>query len=568
MQAPGEIDTFDRLASRLSMEERQALLAKLSSYAVLSKEVLFHEEEVPPKVDVERQYKEAPWYTKLFLFILSLFKGKPPTKLFEDRLIASLGTMIEKKAPGLFDYRRNLLLSGFWDEIQSLKEAARFFYEALDISLNRDRGAFFSFLASLELDFVHRRLLTDTDPEAIGEGNPQLTDTDIKNTINRTLDSIFQNINDDERRIMYRNARSLHCLKELASFLFDRLSSAFAQDAQTKGVTAPTYLVLDQLYALNNVLFSLQDPPSMALLETLFIFMLQERNLESQIDLNTELKTLLSRAEESLGRIRQFNKRIPLTAIIRCASRNLVYMPQSITGGEDWFAVYRDYWKKQADERYSRYIHEKQRRELVQELQDFFKGNSIKNLQYAGDGPHKEGIPVRGAFSLAFLFTFYSVLFVEEINRVLKPILIDGEFYKKENRTEFTEAYNELLKLGDTIRSFDNKLSPTGDLGKLYDLARQEITALSIKRRKIQTLENEASDEAAGIIDRAGKALKSLVAVLGGIIKGEAGGRYDSLVNLGSLAGRNGAYLAALKQVQEKLERALHLLTEISKTDF
>jgi hypothetical protein len=77
----------------------------------------------------------------------------------------------------------------------------------------------------------------------------------------------------------------------------------------------------------------------------------------------------------------------------------------------------------------------------------------------------------------------------------------------------------------------------------------------------------EASEEAAEIIDRAGKAIKSLVAVLGGIIKGEAGGRYDSLVNLGSLAGRNGSYLTVLKHVQEKLERALRLLTDISKAD-
>lgn len=567
MHATGEMDTFERLASRLSLEERQSLLAKLSSYALLSKEVLFHEEEVPPTVDVEHQYKEAPWYIKLFLMVLSFFKGKSPVKLYEDRLIASLGSMIEGRAPGLFDHRRNMLLSGFLDEIMFLKEAARFFYEALDISLNKDKGAFFSFLASLELDFIHRRLLTETDPESIAGGNPNLSDTDVKNTANRTLDSIFQTINEDERRIMYRNARSLHCLKELASFLFDRLISSFAQDGNTKALSSPTYLVLEQLYALNNILFSLQDPPSMALLETLFIFLLQERNLESQVDLQGELKTLLSRAEEALGRIRQFNKRIPLTAIIRCASRNLSYMPQTITGGEDWFAVYREYWKKQVDERYSRFMQEKHRRELNNELRDFFKGSSIKNLQYATERTNKEGVPVRGAFSLAFLLTFYSVLFVEDINKVLKPILIDGEFYKKENRTEFTEAYNELLKLGDTIRAFDQKLSPSGDLGKRYDIARQEITALSVKRRRIQTIEMEASEEAAEIVDRAGNALKSLIAVLGGVIKGEAGGRYDSLVNLGSLSGKNNSYLTLLNRVQQKLEKALHLLLDISKTD-
>ena len=194
------IDTFERLASQLSLEERQALLAKLTSYSVLSKEVLFHEEEIPPKVDVERQYNEEVLYYKLFLIILSFFKGKPVLKLYEDRLIASIGIHIEGRAPGLFDYRRNLLLSGFLEEIQSLKESARFFYEALDISLNRDKGPFFSFLASLELDFVHRRLLTETDPEAIAAGNSELTESDIRNTAYRTLEGIFQTINEDETR--------------------------------------------------------------------------------------------------------------------------------------------------------------------------------------------------------------------------------------------------------------------------------------------------------------------------------------------------------------------------------
>lgn len=562
------IDTFERLASQLSLEERQALLAKLTSYSVLSKEVLFHEEEITPRVDVERQYNEALWYYKLFLIILGFFKGKPALKLYEDRLIASVGIQIEGRAPGLFDYRRNILLSGFLEEIQSLKESARFFYEALDLSLNKDKGAFFSFLASLELDFVHRRLLTETDPEAIAAGNSELTESDIRNTAYRTLEGIFQTINEDERKVMYRNARSLHCLKELASFLFDRLASAFAQDVQVKGLTAPTYLVIDQLCALNNMLYSLQDPPPMTLLETLFVFMLQDRNVESQTDLALELKNLLARAEESLNRIRQFNKRIPLTDIIRCASRNLSYMPQIITGGEDWFVVYRDYWKKQVEERYARFIQEKRRSELTEELREFFKGTTIRSLQYASGATNSEGIPIRGTFSLAFLLTFYSVLFVEDINKVLKPILIDGEFYKKENRAEFTEAYNELLKLGDSIRAFDQKLSPTGELGKRYDLARQEISSLAMRRRKIQTIELEASDEASEIIDRASKALKSLVSVLGGIIKGEAGGRYDSLVNLGSLAGRSGTYLSLLKGTYQKLEMALNLLLEISREDF
>ncbi|MFQ3546945.1 MAG: DUF5312 family protein, partial [Termitinemataceae bacterium] len=47
-----DLDTFDRLVSQLSIEERQTLLAKLNDYALLSKEVLFNKEDIPASVAV------------------------------------------------------------------------------------------------------------------------------------------------------------------------------------------------------------------------------------------------------------------------------------------------------------------------------------------------------------------------------------------------------------------------------------------------------------------------------------------------------------------------------------
>ena len=67
-------------------------------------------------------------------------------------------------------------------------------------------------------------------------------------------------------------------------------------------------------------------------------------------------------------------------------------------------------------------------------------------------------------------------------------ITLDGEFYKKDNRVEFNDAYNDILKLGDSISRLETKLGPNGDYGQRYEQSRREITALTAKRRRLTSI--------------------------------------------------------------------------------
>lgn len=558
-----ESGTFDRLASTLSMDERRELLGKLSALSDFSRDRLYKEEDISETVDIEQRYQALSWFSKLLLMLIGVFKNKSPVEIYEDRLILKLGARIHTFSPGFFDPHRNMLLPGFLEEVKSLRDSARFFYDILDTGIGRDKGAFFAFLGSLEMDYTHRRLLNETDPIQIANVHITATENEVRQYANKALDEIIQGIDEEQRRTMYGNARSLQCLKELSSYLFDRFTSAFSPDQVSDGPSCPAYILHDQLCAMNNILYSLQDPPSIALLESLFVFTLQEKMHENEFDMNNETKNFLRRSEEALSRIRQFNERVPLTDLIRCTGRNLAYFPQAISGGEDWFVVYKEYWKRRIDENYNSYVKQRRKNELSDSFKQFLKGAAIRPLDFVQSEINPEGVPVRKAFSLSFLATFYKAVFMGDLNKTLKPILIDGEFYKRENRAEFTEAYNELLKLGDTIRGFDQKLSPTGDIGKRYAFVRSEISALPVKRRKTQALIAEAAEESEEIIEHSSKSLRSMVGILGGILQGEPGGRYDSLVNLGSLAGKSGSYVNALKAALQKIEKAIQLLIDI-----
>ena len=557
--------TFDHLASELSLDERRDLLRKLESQAIVSSAPLFTASDLPESVSIEHRFHESSFILKLWLRIAAVFKRKSPLKLFEEFLIARLGAAVEARTPGLFDYRRSLLLDRMYQELLSLKESSRFFYDALDGSVVRDKGAFFAFLASLELETAHKRLLSETDPATFAGTNSQASEADIRLAIHKALESILASLDETQRAAMYRNVRSLLCLKELASFFFDRALGAFSDTGDAK--TCPAYLLVDQMMMLNGILFSLEHPPSLSLLESLFVFDVQDQLGAEDFQILEETRKLVSRAEEALSRIRQFNQRVPLTAILRCASRNLEYLPSSIPGGEEWFATYREFWRKRIDERFSLFVRDRRKEQLEQSLGSFFGSRPLPHLDSI-QAAIPDGITVKKSFVLIFLFAFHRHIFIGDINKVLKTVLLEGEFYKKENRIEFTDAYNELLKLGDSIQSLDKKLLPSGDFGMRYEAVRKEMVALPLKRRKLASLHQEADAEAFGIVERALKALRTLANVFEGIINAEAGGRYDTLSNLSSLSGRGAStFLTSLRNAVQKMEKAIQMLNEIESLE-
>ncbi|MDR2103382.1 MAG: DUF5312 domain-containing protein [Treponema sp.] len=556
--------TFDQLAAELSLDERKNLLGKLSSHSSISSAPLYEEEEETNFKDVEARYAQLPWHCRLWCFLLSLFKAQPPVKVYENQQIAKLGREILESSPGLYDYQRSLLLTEFYNALQTLKEGARFFYTALDASVNRDKGAFYAFLGSLELGEIHNRLKIDTDPRIIVERNPQVPESEVRQLALGIMEDAIAEITEDQRKAMYHDARSLYCLKELAAFLFDRIIMAFSPDAAAQKYSCPANMVREQLLSLNNILYSIREPPPMPLLESLFVFILQERVGKSAFDINAEMRRLLSQAETAVVILREFNKQVPLTLILRCVSRDLSLTPKTISGGEDWFVVFRDYWKRHIEMQLAEYLNERRRQKMAETFRYFLKGTNLKMLGNTVSDTNPEGIPLKSALALSFLLSFYSAVFIKEINLIIRPILIDGEFYKPENRVEFTESYNDLIKLEDIIRKFEAELAPSGDYGKRYALAREEMSSLPVKRRKIQIVMEEVNEEADRIIEQTAKAMTTLRKILGEIIKKDGEGKYNALANMTKLMGKGNAFVTGLSESIEKLQKALQLLDDIA----
>jgi hypothetical protein len=476
--------------------------------------------------------------------------------------MSKMGRDVEDKAPGFYNFQKDMLLAAFREELVNLRDGSRFFYSALDASLNRDKGGLMVFLGSLEMPEIHKLIVKETDPKELASKYPELDEVELRQRAFKEMEDAMEGITEGQRNVMYKNARSLYCLKQLSAFLFDRMINTFIFDSTVQGNICPAASVRDQLLVLNNILFSLKEVPPMTLLESLFIFVLMEQSGESGFDIQNEMRKLLSKAEASLKMVKDFNQQVPLTILLRCMSRNMSIKPQNIGGGEDWFAVYREHWKMQVDEQFTGFIRTRRQRDLQNSFKYFLKGTNLKFLDNVYSDSNPLGISVKGSYGLSFLQTFYSVVFMGEINKIIRPILIDGEFHKRENRAEFTESYNNLIKLDDLIKRFDRDISPAGDYGKRYAQAKADMSSLPVKRRKVQIVLEDAAKDSTKILNQTREAMQGMVRILGGItgkIKDES---YDTLSNLSHM-GKGTSFVEALGECIEQLNKALKLLEEI-----
>jgi hypothetical protein len=226
--------------------------------------------------------------------------------------------------------------------------------------------------------------------------------------------------------------------------------------------------------------------------------------------------------------------------------------------------VYRDYWRRHIGDKLSAYAKDRHYRELREAFVEFFAGAEPELLENAAAQGNPNGMPVDGSLSLSFLLGFYNLVFIREINVGLQPIVGDGEFLKRENHAEFAGSFNDLAKMGDDIRSFDAKLSPQGMYGERYAQARQDMSSLPVKRRKIQLVLEDASIEVVQIVERARAAFDRSINIISGILKKDPGGAYDSLSNLPQLEVKHPNLQADLQHIRQRLKETVHILDSIA----
>ncbi|MDR1788426.1 MAG: DUF5312 domain-containing protein [Treponema sp.] len=566
----GHSGNFETIVAGLSQAERQRLLDKLREQAKLPAEPRRAEKKAGQTMpDVTRRFENESAFAKFLYFLLSIFRSKAPAELFAEKQMAKLGKAIEKRYPGLYDHKKQRLLGGFCQQLARLRDASRFFLGVLDERFNQDKGAFYRFLGSLEMPEVDTQLEGALAAAAAREKAPS---EDSKQEAYRLMQDALSQVKEAHKAAMYTDIRCFLCLRKLASFPFDRAIASFTPDMQTKTLYCAAPLLSAQLRGLADILYSLREPTPLPLLESLFLLLIragdsggadEAASAIADVDLETQLQAMLSRAETALAVIREFSRNIPLTALVRCANRDAALVPQQITGGEDWFAVYRDYWKRCIDASFIQAVREHRREEALQAMRAFLDGGEPVPLSYAYGPETPDGLPIRGALGLSFLSAFQIYVFMPKLNPILEPVFSDGIFFRNENRIAYNNSYLSFMKLGDDIREFDTKLGPSGIFGAAYDPEKNRGSSAWLGRRKNQKVIHDASREAERVYGEAQEAARSMADLLLVILN------HDGLSNPQTFAvkGKLAPFHAGLSEALTIFQRLCQILDEIQKIE-
>ncbi|MDR0683787.1 MAG: DUF5312 domain-containing protein [Spirochaetaceae bacterium] len=557
-----ENSAFERLSSGLSQYERLKLLEKIVSFSDTTEGTLINQEkESEQPVKVEESYTRLPWYRRLWFFILGFFTGKTPLEMFINSQIAEIGRGIDLMFPEIFNWQKMQLRRNFQEELKKLKEAARFFYTILDSGINRNRGAFFVLWGSIEMRELHARLSEKTDPSNFAADNPDLSDIKLRQMAVNYVENEINNISEENRRIMYEGAHDIVCLKQLASFLFDRFIMSFNHSVSDPEPVCPAAIVNGQLVSLANILYSIKKSPSVTLLSSMFIFMMPEQNDKNTYDAESELQKFTLKAEKAIDVIRAFNSRVPLIRILRCVKRDTSYMPTEISGGEDWFVLFKKCWVENVTAQFNEFIKDRRRAKIQQLYSELFEDFAVEPFANIAYNNNDDGIPVNNIQSLSYIMIFHKLIFMPIINVFIRPILIDGDFVRKENRSEFTEAYNILIKLDDTIKNYTKRLEKSGDLGKRWEQIWADVNSITVRHRKTSVILEDVNEAVDAIVADARKAVKSMEKIIDGILYPSSGKPYDTLTNLPKISGKGTTFADGMKEGLEKL-RLISILLE------
>ncbi len=556
-----EATVFDILVRTLDSQERRSLLDRILASSRVSQLPLRAEDEAARMVDLDGEYKRMSLLHRLLILIRCLLTGKDRFSMLEQILLRRLEAMIERHGRGLLHYRRRLFGDRMYEALAALRMAVQHFRAPLDMAMRRDKEEFVAFLAGTEMPDVQQRLLAATDPQlpAGSDGDGE----NLRNELTRRCDEILDSIPKEGRRAVYYDVQSLTALARLALHPFAAMLACFHAGGEGGDRVCGFAELSRYLVSLSQVLSAAQFPPTAEALRALFVYFYKDSLLDRTFRLDEHLESDLASAEGALSAIREFNETVPLDLIVKYATGNLGYHPKDPGGGEDWFVLYKGFWRRRLSRNYALLRRRRMEQRLAARAAAYLGVPKLPDLVEYRPEQFGDGVLLKHALSLAFLKGFFQQVFAR-VSRPLRIILAGGDFYKAENRNELNDALAYLGLIEENINSLESRLAREGDLGAELADARAERKSPTARLRRIRAVAEQADRNASYLVAECHKKLNTISQVLEGILHGKSSERFDTLANLSSIGGAgNRLLVAAWAEALEQLKGAVGLLGEM-----
>ena len=560
--------SFDRLVMGISNDERVNLLKKLETNSDPEKQNI----EVRLKnsdgaIDITERYQKESFFIRLWLRLKSLFTSSGIDFIYNEYLVSNLARDVEKNYTNLIDYKNGYLLTDFYNQLLELKNVADFFKPGISV-YEEDQGSFFVFLGSLFEPELSEIMEKEVSPYKYGLDR-EVT-SELRASLIRKMEEILHGIKPEARTKLYNSIRSIEWLKHFTHLPFERFISKFV--SLIPGTyNCPMDSVTLELSTFARVLCNGKKIQT-EVLEALYLFSEKSQQIIENMDtdeasVNQGGSAYLKRSIEQIALIKMFITSIPIESITSIATNSSSFEVEHLDGVEDWFIRYKNHWRKIFDKRWEDWLRDKRKHATNKKIKELFDSESYP---FIPNRPWKEiwgGIPFSKEYTLGFLYEFFKKIY-PKLNKVLKVIMVEGDFAHRENRIEFTDTYNRLNHIAQTVVNINEQLSPQGAYGISFNTVIKESLRTIQGQTKINNLLLSIEKEVVNLTTQFAESCKIMQLIFTGILSTEKNSRYDTLVNIATIQeNSNIQFRQKMKDTLAGFGDALDLIKELETID-
>ena len=555
-----EVDSFERLVSDLSPEEREEMLEKMQGYVGNPEEESLSPSPIEDMgILFDAQLKNESLFLRLWLWIKSLFTSVPVESLFNDYRIQSIYRSVERRSPNLVDLKHRKILSLFFTKITELKKCADFF-KAYCAAADLDMESFYVNLGSLAMAQVEKQMSETVDPYIMPVA--QGSRSEMRVTLLRRMDELLAAIPPEQKNVMYSCARATEWLIQFVRLPYNRFLSQFSS-LEGNSFSVPFNLIADDIKQFAKVLCNGCSIPN-EVLETMYLVQRGREGGRRNKDFE-EASQFIAEAHEQLSLMHHFVTTVPMRAISCLVRNDSYFLPENLPGAEDWFIKYKMGWKKLFDQKWEAWLIDCKKEAVRQSLQKDFGLDAFPLLP---ERPWEDcwgRLRFRYELTAGFLSWFFREKF-SSYELILKTVLTEGDFLRKENRLELTESLNNYVQVSIGLNSMAQMICPSGELGMQIAKLEHDHTLPAVQRCE-QVMHSMESDFGHYLVTF-GDASRKMILLLEGILGVSTDTRYDSLTNLNLIQGAgNAAFKRQLQEIYLSLRDAFSMIKELEPVD-
>lgn len=561
------LSTFDKLVDSLSTEEAQVMLANISDSMKMAADIQTDSNAEPLLSDgqfkKDIKMSDEPFFIRFWLRLKSFFKSEPIDAIYEEELIHRIGRDLTRNYKQYISIKESVFTNDFFELLRELRKTQLFFTSLLS-AYDSDKGNFYLLVSSFIAPEVYLKLIHNTDPFSF---TPEVNaSSNFRADSLKKIDESFSLMTADYKSDMYQAANAVEWMRHFCALPIDKAVLRFTVNTAVSP-SCSIYLLANEVGMLASVLSTAKPIPDVVV-QALFLLSKQDKLNDKLNDLNKESVEFISQASHALEAIKRFSVKIPILNIARYASKSIHWEPQRLEGGEDWFQLFKAAWRKRFNERWQLWSAEQKRAHLKREMIALLKVEKLTPLMHHPWENAWLVLRFKREVSFSFLASFFSTFYPSSLQPVLKTLLMEGNFYRRENLAEYTNAFTVLEKQQSCIVTFESRLSPEGEIGAGFiQLTERTIASLKSKT-SLESLMKNVETDAKQIITSSQGAFKTLIALLNGFIEGNKNSVYAPLLNWSIIQGNNNAeFRKRVEEVKDLLQKVSVLLSEAEKIE-